>query len=159
MLGVIMFLSKLIMEGLPNIHLVGVLIMAYTLVYRSKALIPIYVFVMLTGLYGGFAEWWIAYLYAWTVLWGITMLLPRKMPRRVKCFIYPAVCSFHGLVFGILCAPAEAIMFKLSFEQMLVWLAAGAVFDITHAIGNLVAGVLVLPMSELLLKLEEKSKR
>ncbi|MBR0450253.1 MAG: hypothetical protein IIX30_05505, partial [Clostridia bacterium] len=42
MLGVIMFCSKLLMEFLPNIHIVGMLVMLYTVVFRVKALIPIY---------------------------------------------------------------------------------------------------------------------
>ena len=58
MLGAIMFCSKLVMELLPNIHLIGALTMIYTLVYRKKALYPIYIFVILTGLYGGFGLWW-----------------------------------------------------------------------------------------------------
>jgi hypothetical protein len=51
MLGAIMFCSKIIMEALPNIHLLGMLTMTYTIVFRRKALIPIYVYVFLTGVY------------------------------------------------------------------------------------------------------------
>ena len=159
MLGTIMFISKLIMEALPNIHLVGMLTMTYTIVYRGKALIPIYVFVMLTGLCFGFPDWWVAYLYIWTVLWGMTMLLPRKMPKKAASFVYPAVCCLHGLAFGILYAPVYAIMFKFNLEQTIAWIATGAVFDIVHGVGNLVAGILVLPMSELLFRLEARAKR
>ena len=50
MLGSLMFCSDIVMEALPNIHLVGMLTMVYTVVFRVKALIPIYVYVMLTGL-------------------------------------------------------------------------------------------------------------
>ena len=84
-LGVMMFISKLFMEFLPNIHLLGMFIMVFTLVFRWKALIPIYVYVFLVGLYGGFAPWWWANLYTWTVLWAVTMLLPRRMPRWLCC--------------------------------------------------------------------------
>ena len=78
MLGMVMFVSKIVMEYLPNIHLLAMLTMAYTLVFRAKALIPIYVYVFVNGLYAGFATWWVPYLYIWTVLWGVTMLLPRS---------------------------------------------------------------------------------
>ena len=44
MLGTIMFISKLIMEFLPNIHAVAMFIAVFTLVYRWKALIAIYVY-------------------------------------------------------------------------------------------------------------------
>ena len=70
LLGSLMFQSKIIMELIPNIHLLGMLTMCYTLLFRAKALFPIYVFVFLNGLYAGFALWWYPYLYIWTVLWG-----------------------------------------------------------------------------------------
>ena len=63
MLGTIMFLSDLLMEALPNIHAIAMFIALFTLVYRWKALIPLYVYVALTGGYAGLAQWWIPYLY------------------------------------------------------------------------------------------------
>ncbi|MBE6578081.1 MAG: hypothetical protein E7653_08115 [Ruminococcaceae bacterium] len=156
MLGTLMFCSKIVMEALPNIHLLGMLTMVYTIAFRVKALIPIYVYVFLNGLFGGFNLWWMPYLYIWTVLWGITMLLPRKMPKAVACVIYPIVCCLHGLAFGILYAPAQALMFGLNFNQTLAWIAAGFPFDIIHGIGNLVVGLLIVPLSEVLKKLAKK---
>ena len=82
----VMFVSKIVMEFLPNIHLLGMLTMVYTLTFRSKALIPIYIYVFVNGLYAGFAVWWVPYLYVWTILWAVTMLLPRRMPRWL-CYI------------------------------------------------------------------------
>ena len=79
MLGTLMYVSKVIMEMLPNIHLVGILTVVYTIVYRKKALYPIYIYVLLTGLFSGFATWWVAYLYIWTILWAVTMLLPQNI--------------------------------------------------------------------------------
>ena len=76
-----MFIGKLVMEGLPNIHPVAMFIMVFTIVYRAKALIPIGIFVVLTGVYGGFNLWWIPYLYIWAVLWGMTMLIPKGIPK------------------------------------------------------------------------------
>lgn len=84
MLGALMYVSKVIMEFAPNVHLLGVFTIAFTVVYRAKALYPIYIYVLLNGIFAGFATWWIPYLYIWTVLWGITMLLPRKMPKTVE---------------------------------------------------------------------------
>ncbi len=158
MLGALMLCSKLLMEALPNLHLLGMLTMVYTIVFRHKALIPIYIYIFLNGLYAGFNLWWIPYLYIWAILWGATMLLPKKMPRWVALFLYPAVCALHGFAFGTLYAPAEAIMYRMNFEQMLAWRAAGIWFDVIHGIGNLFAGMLVLPMSALLSKLVKKSK-
>ena len=153
MLGTLMFCSKVIMEALPNIHLLGMLTMVYTIVFRKKALIPIYVYVFINGLYAGFTVWWIPYLYIWTILWGITMLLPRKMPKKVACIVYPIVCGLHGLAFGTLYAPAQALLFGMDFKQMVAWIIAGLPWDAIHGLGNLAAGILVLPLSEFLRKL------
>ena len=154
MLGMVMYVSKMVMEFLPNIHLLGMLTMVYTLVFRSKALIPIYIYIMVNGLFAGFASWWIPYLYIWTVLWGVTMLLPRNMPRKVACVVYPLVCGLHGLSFGVLYAPAQALMYGLSWEATKAWIVAGWLWaDPVMAVGNTLAGLLIVPMVELLNKL------
>ena len=156
MLATLMFVSKKAMEALPNIHLVGMLTIVYTLCYRVKALIPIYVYVFLDGLFLGFSPWWVPYLYVWTVLWGATMLFPRRAPRIVKAIALPILCALHGLFFGVLYAPVQAILFDLTYEEMLVWIAAGVGFDVLHAIGNFCVGLLILPMSELLMKVSRQ---
>lgn len=157
-LGTIMFLSKILMEWAPNIHLLGMLTVTYTVVYRTKALIPIYVYVFLNGLYGGFSMWWIPYLYIWTVLWGITMLLPKNMTAKTASVIYPVVCGLHGLAYGTLYAPAQALMFGLSFKATIAWIAAGFPWDILHCVGNIVAGLLIFPMTKVLKKLNKTAK-
>ena len=150
MLGVIMFISKYLTDLLPNIHFLGMFIMTFTITYRKKALIPIYAFVFLTGIFNGFAPWWIPYLYIWTILWGITMLLPRKMNKKIAIPVYAVVCALHGLCYGILYAPAQAIMFGLNFKGMLTWIGTGLYFDILHGIGNFALGFLIIPLSEAL---------
>lgn len=157
MLGTVMFCSKIIMEALPNIHLLGMLTMTYTVAFRKKALIPIYIYIMLNGLYAGFSLWWMPYLYIWTILWAVTMLLPRNMPKKAKCVVYPLVCALHGILFGILYSPAQALMFGLNFEQMVAWIISGLPWDIIHGVGNFFAGLLIFPLSELLKRLMKKS--
>ncbi len=156
MLGALMFCSKIIMEVLPNIHLLGMLTMVYTLVFRVKALKPIYIYVFLNGLFAGFNMWWFPYLYIWTILWGITMLLPQKLPKRIGFWVYPLICGLHGFAFGALYAPAQAILFGLDLNGMLAWIAAGLPFDLLHGVSNLAVGFLILPLSELLKKLVSK---
>ena len=148
-----MFCSKIVMEVLPNIHLLGMFIMVYTVTYRAKALIPIYVFVFLTGLYAGFSMWWIPYLYIWAILWAITMLIPKSIPTKVACVVYPIVCALHGLAYGTLYAPAQALMFGFDFEQTIAWIVSGLPFDALHGVGNFCAGMLIVPLSKTLKKL------
>ena len=157
MLGALMYASKIIMEAIPNVHLLGVFTIAFTLVYRKKALYPIYTYVLINGVFSGFSAWWIPYLYLWTILWGITMLLPKKMPRGAKPIVYMLVNSFHGFLYGTLYAPAQAIMFGLSFEGMIAWIIAGLPFDFIHGVSNFFCGMLIVPIVTILLKLEHST--
>ncbi|MDE7268337.1 MAG: hypothetical protein K2N89_12810 [Lachnospiraceae bacterium] len=146
MLGSVMYASKIIMELFPNIHLIGVFTIAFTIVYRKKALYPIYTYVILNGIFCGFAAWWIPYLYVWAVLWGAVMLLPRHIPKKVQPLVYMAVCAAHGFLFGTLYAPAQAILYGLSFSKMIAWIVAGLPFDCIHGISNFFCGILILPI-------------
>ena len=158
MLGTMAFCSKLMMEGLPNVHLIGMFVMLFALVFRTKGLIPLYVFVFLTGLYAGFNVWWIPYLYIWTVLWGATMLLPKNMPRWLQLVVFPVVCALHGLCYGTLYAPMQALFFHYDFKRTLAWIAVGFRWDCVHAAGNFCAGLLVYPLKEVMMKLVRKGQ-
>ena len=159
MLGAVMFASKLIMELAPNIHLLGVFIVSFTVVYRKKALYPIYIYVLLTGLFYGFSAWWIPYLYIWTVLWGAVMLLPANIPKKIQPLVYMALCAAHGFLYGTLYAPAQALIYGLSFQKMIAWIIAGLPFDCIHGISNFFCGVLIVPIISTLRLAERISKK
>lgn len=159
MLGALMYASKIIMEFAPNIHLLGVFTIAFTIVYRKKALFPIYTYVFLNGLFSGFATWWIPYLYLWTILWGITMLLPQKLPKKAKMIVYMIVNACHGFLFGTLYAPAQAILFGLNFKEMIAWIIAGLPWDLVHGVSNFFCGILIIPIISVLYRLEGKTNR
>lgn len=156
MLGGVMYASKIIMELIPNVHLLGVLTIAYTVVYRKKALYPIYTYVLLNGIFCGFAAWWIPYLYLWTVLWGAVMLLPKRIPNKIRPFVYMAVCAAHGFLFGTLYAPAQAILYGLSFQGMIAWIIAGLPWDFIHGVSNFFCGILIVPIV-MVLRIAERS--
>lgn len=151
-----MYASKLLMEFLPNVHLLGVFIVALTVVYRFKALYPIYVFIFLVGLFNGFNSWWIPYLYIWLFLWGAVMLLPKKLPPKIAPLIYMSVSALHGFLFGTLYAPFQAIMFGLNLKGTIAWIIAGLPWDAVHGISNFVCGLLIIPLIKAL-RLAERS--
>ena len=160
MLGALMFLSKQALEFLPNVELISTLTMVYTLVYRRQALIPIFVFILLEGVLWGFSTWWIPYLYLWPVLWGVTMLLPERLPIRWGIPIYAVVCGLFGLAYGTLYAPFQAAVFlDWDLKKMLAWIVAGLPWDGIHALGNLALGTLIVPLSTLLRRLEARTQR
>ena len=155
LLGVLMYISKILLEFLPNVHLLAVLTTVYTICYRKKALYPIYIYVLINGLFAGFSLWWIPYLYLWTLLWGAVMLLPQHMKKAVAVPVYMVVCALHGFLFGTLYAPAQALMFGLNFRQMLAWIVAGLPFDLIHGVSNFFAALLVVPLTEALRRAEK----
>ncbi len=159
MFGALMYASKLIMEVAPNIHLLGVFTIVLTVVYRKKALYPIYVFVLLTGLFSGFSMWWIPYIYLWAVLWGVTMLLPKSMPKKIAPIVYMVVCAAHGFLYGTLYAPVQALLFGLDFQGMIAWIVAGLPFDCIHGISNFVCGMLIVPIINIIRRVENKVQR
>lgn len=159
MYGTMMFISKIIMEFLPNIHLLGMFTILLTIVYRQKALIPICIYVFLNGIFSGFNMWWVPYLYIWTVLWALTMLIPRRTPVPLQIIIYPILCALHGLCFGLLYAPAQMVMYSLTLKQTFAWFVAGLPFDIVHCIGNLLVGMLIYPLSLVLKKLHNQTEK
>ena len=157
MFGAMMFAMKIAFESLPNIHPVGMLIMVITLAYRKYALVSIYIYVILLGALYGFQPWWIPYLYIWTILWAVTMLLPRNMPKKIAVIVYPIICGLFGLAFGTLYAPVQALLLNFNFATTLKWIISGLYFDFLHCIGNVGMGLLVYPLSKLLIKLNMKA--
>jgi len=144
------------MQWIHGVHLLGLFIASMTLVYRVRALIPIYVYVMLDGLFSGFAFWWLPYLYIWLPLWGAFMLAGKlPLPRKIQVPLYMILCGLQGLFFGVMYAPAWALFAGLSFKGTIAWIIAGLPFDAMHAVAQVAAGALIIPMSELLKKLHK----
>ena len=154
-----MFTSKMIMEFLPNIHAVAMFIVVFTLTYRHKALISIYVYVFLVGLVYGFNSWWYPYIYIWTILWALIMLIPKKLSTTSQIIIATIFCAIHGLAYGMLYAPFQAIMFGLSFEGTIAWIVAGLPWDVVHMIGNVVMASLIYPLYKTIIKLKSKYEK
>ena len=160
MLGTIQFVAKQALEFLPNVELVSTLTMVYTLVYRRRALIPIFLFIFLEGAMWGFNLWWIPYLYLWPILWGVTMLLPKRMPLWLQVPVYAGTCGLFGLAYGSLYAPYQSLIFLGGdLKKTLAWIAAGFPWDVTHALGNLALGTLIVPLTTLLRRLERQVSR
>ena len=158
MLGALMMVSDLVMNIVPNVHLVGVMIVVLTVVYRWKALFPIYVYVFLIGLIEG-AGLWATYCYVWAILWGMAMLLPRNMPKWLAPIAYTLVCGLHGFAFGFLLIPYQMALTSFTFEQALVWCQFGFfTADVPHGIGNLVGSILIVPLVTLIRKLDKRTK-
>lgn len=157
-LGAIIFCSKLLTEALPNVHFIAMLIIAYTVVFRAKAIYAVFTFIMLSGLFYGFGIWWIPYLYLWPLLWAVTMLLPKNLSVKSAFFVYLITAGLHGFLYGTLYAPFQALAFGLDFKGMLAWIGAGIPWDIVHGIGNICTAALIIPLVKALKKALKAAK-
>ena len=151
-LGALTFAAKFVMSSLPNIEPVSLMIMLFAVTFGWKALYPTFLYVAMEILFYGINVWNIYYLYIWAVLL-VAALLMRKMEEPLGWAI---LSGTFGLLFGVLCAPVLIFLLNYTVEQAIIM---GVAFDIVHAVGNLVAGILVLPMSGLLFRLEARAKR
>jgi energy-coupling factor transport system substrate-specific component len=153
MMASMMIVSKKLMEVFPNVHLIGMFIVLLTVLYRSVALIPIYVYVFIDGLIGGFSLWWWPYLYVWTALWAMTMLIPQKLPEKAKNVLYVLVCALHGFAFGLLYMPGQMLLFGYDLKLGIAWWLSGLPFDLIHGVSNLFVGILITPILRIMKKL------
>lgn len=158
MLGAVLFVLKIVFEPLPNIHPVCALIMTYTVVFRRRAFIPVGVFVLVSGVFYGFDIWWLPQLYLWFIYVLLTLTVPKNISKKADAIVYPVLCALFGLIYGILYAPGQALLFGYDFTKMIRWIEAGLPFDALHAAGNFGFGLLILPLSELMKKLYAKIK-
>lgn len=133
----LLVIAQVVIGFIPNGELVSLLITVFTLKYKKHALAAIYIFVMIEGIIYGFGDWWFSYLYVWTVLWLMIVILP-KIDSAVY---YAAVLGVFGLIFGALCS---LIYFFIGGPSMvLAYFLSGIRFDFYHLIGNVVFTLLL----------------
>lgn len=154
--GGMMYLSAQI-DIIPNVHQLALFISALTVVYRFKALIPIYLYIFLEGLFGGFSLWWYPYLYLWIILWLMIMLIPRNISTPLAAVLITVAGGIHGITFGTLYAPYQCIVyFNGNFDLMIPWIISGFPFDVMQMIGNVAASLVAIPLIKILCRLENK---
>ena len=151
MLGVVMLASKEALAFLPNIELVSLFTILFTLVFRQRVLGALGVFLLLEGLLYGFGSWWVMYLYIWPLLALLTWLF-RWMKHAWQWAIFSGL---YGLAFGTLCS-----LFYLpvgGLKMVIAWIISGLTFDLVHAGGNfLLALLLYHPLRKALDQLEKR---
>ena len=137
MLSALLITVQVGLSFLPNIELVSALIILITLVFGRKTLYIIYVFVAVEGIIYGFGIWWFNYLYVWTVLYFVVILL-RKFRSPL---LWAAVSGIFGVTFGALCSIPYFIMGGIA-SAAAYWIA-GIPFDIIHGISNFIIALFV----------------
>ncbi len=124
--------AKLALSFLPNIELVTLLIILFTLTVGKKIYYAVFAFVVLEGLLYGFGIWWVMYLYMWPLLAWVTWLLRRKK----DVWTFALLSGAFGLGFGAMCA--VPYLFVGGINTAFAWWVSGIPFDIIHGISNFV---------------------
>lgn len=151
MMGTLLVVSKGALAFLPNVELVSLLTILFTLVFGKRAVGALAVFLLLEGVLHGFGTWWVMYLYVWPLLALLTWLF-RWMKHAWQWAIFSGL---YGLAFGTLCS-----LFYLpvgGLKMVIAWIISGLPFDLVHAGGNfLLALLLYHPLRKALDQLEKR---
>jgi hypothetical protein len=130
LLGAMLCISQWI-TPIPNMEMISLLIIVYTLVFGRDTLYTILIFDLYMGIQGGFGLWWFSYLYTWPILYFTTVLLKRFI--KDDFIIWSVVCGFFGLIFGALFAIAYI---PLDPKFALTYWISGFTWDAFHGISN-----------------------
>lgn len=143
---------KLALSFLPNIELVTLLIILYTLFFGRKVIYAIYIFVMLEGLLYGFDIWWFVYLYIWPFLAIVTGIFHKQK----SVWFWSILSGVYGLCYGALCAIPYLFISnsgtgKGGLHVAFTWWIAGIPFDLIHGVSNFILMlVLYIPLVKVL---------
>lgn len=148
MLACTMEAGKLALSIVPNVEIVSILIVLYTVCFGKKTLYGIIVFVLIECAVWGIGLWTFMYLYIWPLL-GIAAYMFRKVDSKWFWSVFAAI---FGMLFGPLCSLTYLV--TGGPYMAFTWWIAGIPWDIIHCIANFVVmAVLYVPLGRLLRRL------
>lgn len=124
--------AKLSLSFIPNVELVTLLVILFTLCMGGRALLSVAAFVGVECLVWGPGLWTFMYLYIWPGLSILTLLCRRQ--RAV--WFWSVISGMFGLLFGALCA--VPYLFVGGIRTAAAWWIAGIPWDMIHGVSNLV---------------------
>lgn len=135
LLSAIVFALQVALASLPNVELVTLLLLVYslTLPLFSSILISI-IFTTLEMLIWGFGDWVVGYFWIWP-LWNIVAYFLKPIIKE-NLYYWAIISGLWGAIFGGLFAINHGIFYGFSYS-LAYWLR-GIPFDIIHAISNYV---------------------
>ena len=147
LLSAILYVSKVALEFLPNVELVSLLTVLYTLVFGKEAFLIVTVFNLFELIQWGFGTWWVSYLYVWPLLVLITLLLKKIIKEAF--LIWSVVSGLFGLIFGSLFA---IVYLPVDPAYALAYWISGLPWDVWHGVCNFVLMLVIGKPLYLLLK-------
>lgn len=141
--------AKTALSFLPNVELVTLLIILYTLFLGRKAIIAVLTFVGVECILWGFGLWMVMYFYIWPLLVLLTYLLRKQK----SVFVFAILSGLFGLFFGALCA--IPYFFIGGISMAVTWWISGIPYDVLHCVSNFVlCMVLFVPLRTILNKIK-----
>lgn len=150
LLSAILYVSKLALDFLPNIELVSLLTILYTLVFGKEAFLIVTVFNLFQIIQWGIGSWTISYLYVWPLLCLLTLLLKKLI--KEEFIVWSIVSGIFGLIFGSLFA---LVYIPVDPAYALSYWITGLPWDVWHAVWNF---VLMLVLGKPLYKVLKRMK-
>ena len=150
LLSAILYVSKLALDFLPNIELVSLLTILYTLVFGKEAFLIVTVFNLFQIIQWGIGSWTISYLYTWPLLCLLTLLLKKLI--KEEFIVWSIVSGIFGLIFGSLFA---LVYIPVDPAYALSYWIMGLPWDVWHAVWNF---VLMLVLGKPLYKVLKRMK-
>lgn len=139
LLSSIITVSKMFLSFLPNIELVSMLLIVYTLVFKKKAIIIALLFILIEGLIYGMGLWWFSYAFVWPILIMLTLMFMKI--NKENFTLWSIFSGFFGLIFGMLFALPYIFLNDLSFA-VAYWIK-GIPYDLIHMVGNYLIMMLI----------------
>lgn len=122
--------GKTALAFLPNIEVVSLLIILYSIYFGKKVIFAVLVFIALECMIWGVNLWTLMYIYIWPLLAAAAWVF-RKKDDIIFWSVFSAV---FGLMFGGLCS--LVYVFAGGFKTAFYWWIAGIPMDVVHCIGN-----------------------
>lgn len=141
--------GKMALMLIPNIEIVTILIMLYSMVFGIKiSLTATLIFCLTEGFLFGFNTWLISYFIHWPTLAVVSYALSKL--TYLKNYIYIIVGGALTALFGVTSSAIDAIVStnvsNINFFTMfsLIYIR-GAAFYVTHIVSNVILIAVALP--------------
>lgn len=143
--------GKLVLSLVPNVEIVTLLFILYTIVFGIKNTLFVSIIFSTTEVFiYGLNIWSIFYFIVWPLLIIATHFINKKFNSE---YTFAVLALIFGLSFGFLAAVIESLFFGLSFG--IAYFLRGIVFDIVHGVSNFIVVLLLFnPLKKLLLYLK-----
>lgn len=126
--------GKLVLSFIPNVEIVSLLFIVYTIIFGIKRSIIISIIFSTTEIFiYGFSTWLLVYYLVWPML----IIIIHFAKKTVKTeYGYATIAGLFGLFFGAFFAVAESFFYGYAYG--LTYWVRGIPFDILHGVSNFI---------------------